>query len=403
MSQNAGRSTESPLDRITPPSPATRSSGPVIGIDVGTTWCRVGVTRNGESKLVQEGPRSAAIPAFIGVSPQGRILVGQPAQRQLASAPENTVFGIKRLLAPYRSAEARSLRQQLRCQIFGGQDERSWVRFGDRAFSPRELLAMLLAQARDLAQNYLGQPVHRAVVGVSPEWDETLRGELVEAVKLAGMHAVGLMPDPVAVAWAQKREGDAPARTSLVFDWGGGHFRASLLIDEGQGLELVGSATDPLLGGAELDRHLLQQLLAPLPERTVLLSDENAAATSRVADAVERAKISLSDRAETRVRVPFVLPDPSGQLRDLDLPLTRARLEAVAQPFIDRALSLCRKLLDDQGVYIFDVDEVLLAGGQSRMPRVRARLAELLPNVPVRADAPEEAIALGVTLASARM
>ncbi|HLL81706.1 MAG TPA: Hsp70 family protein, partial [Longimicrobium sp.] len=203
MSQNIGSPIESPLDRVTPPSAATRKSGPVIGIDVGTSWCRVGVTRNGQAQLVQEGPRPAAIPAFVGVSPQGRILVGQPAQRQLASAPENTVFGIKQLLAPYRSPEARSLRQQLRCHVFGGQDERSWVHFGDRSFSPRELVAMLLCQARDLAQNFLGQPIHRTVVGMPPGWDDGLRAELIGAVALAGLHLVGTVPEPEAVARAQ--------------------------------------------------------------------------------------------------------------------------------------------------------------------------------------------------------
>lgn len=397
------RVTESPLDRITPPSPATRTQGPVIGIDLGTSFCRVGVIRNGQAVLVPEGARPAAIPAFVGLSPQGRVVVGQAAQRQLTSEPTQTVFGLKRLVAPYRSEEAKSLRRQLRCAILAGQDERTWVRLGDRVFKPSDLLAFLMYQARQLAQNFLGQQIHRAVIAVPPDWDELQAAALADATRTAGLHLLGGVSEPLAVALAKKGPNDAPAQTVLVYDWGGGRFKASLLRASSASYDLLDSWADPALGGMELDQTLLEHLIAPLPDRARLLADENSSSTNRIADAAERAKLSLSDRAETRVRVPFVLPSATGQAQDLDLPLTRAELEALAAPFVDRSMAICRELLDRNGVHIFDVDEVHLAGGQSRMPLVRKRLAEELPNVTVRAENPEDAVALGTVIAGAAL
>jgi len=390
--------TETPLDRVTPPSPNTRAQGPVMGVDLGTSFCRIGVVQQGQPVMVREGSRPAAIPVYIGLSPQGRIIVGQDAYRQYPSAPERTVFGLKKLLAPYRSNEAKNLRRELRCSVYAGKDEQSWIRLGDRDFSPAQLLGMMLCRARDLAQNFLGQPIHRALLTVPPDYDELRLRTLREALNLAGLHPAGVLREPLAAASSVpggEYEQYLSSRNLLVCDWGGGQFQASLVEITGQGFRLVDSDRDPELGGLELDRRLFDSIVDALPEKAQLLSDANAAASSRIRDAVERAKLALTERTETRIQLPFVLPSAAGTPRDLDVTVTRQKLDALADPLIERAIDVCQRLLARHSLYLADVDEALLVGGQSQMPRVRQKLSNIFTRVMMRTDAPEEAMALG--------
>ncbi|MFL5349746.1 MAG: Hsp70 family protein [Hyalangium sp.] len=396
MTQAPTHVTDCPLDRTRPPDSSTRSLGPVVAIDLGTTNCRVAAMQ-GSNPVCIPSERMEGAPAVVALGPGGRILTGHPARGQQAANPALAVWGIKGLMsAPYGDRKVKWLYDQLRCKVVRGEDGLPAVVLGDRTFAARELAALILIEARERAQNFLRQPVHRAVLTLPPtRKEEPLSKAMSEAAALAGLHLERLISEPTAVALgAFGRHKGKPERTAMVCDWGGGSFRASLVRYAPRQCQVLGTEGNVALCGAELDKRLLDMLMRKLPTGSRIAGDaNNPAALYRVAGAAEHAKIQLSTQEEARIRVPFAV-NAGGQLGDFDVALTRRELEELARPLIDSALKMCEQVLEQKTMFPGDVDEVLLVGEQCRMPLFQQRAQEFFVGVPIYLDEPGPSVVL---------
>lgn len=392
---------ESPLDRVRRPDPAAPRAGPVVGIDLGGTSCRIAVVQNGSPVCISAG-QGRTIPSYVALAPGPKIVTGQGAQRLLASNPDGVLWGMKRLLGvPFQSPAVEALRAELRCELREGPGSEAHAYLGGRAFSARELVAMLFCEARELAQNHLREPISRAVVTIPPTRNEALKKAVADAALLAGFNLERTLFEPAAAAlaaqWRHRTRGE---RTAAVYDWGGGKFQMSVVRFSESQCQVLATDADATLGGAMLDRALLNHVLGSLPDGFPREPDRGS--FLRIADAVERAKIALSTSAETRIRLPFVTW-ADGSTRDLDVPVTRATLEALAAPLVEQSIAVCERALERKGMFPGEVDEVLLVGEQTHMPAIRKRAEHFFYKVPLRHDEPGLAVVLGAALAGSRV
>ncbi|WP_224372971.1 Hsp70 family protein [Hyalangium versicolor] len=396
MTQAPTHVTDCPLDRVRPPDSSTRSIGPVIAVDLGTTNCRVAAIQ-GFNPVCIPAERSEGSPSVVALGPGGRILTGHPARGQQAANPALAVWGIKGLMsAPYGDKKVKWLYDQLRCKVVKGDDGFPAVVLGDRTFPARELAALLLIEARERAQNFLRQPVHRVVLTQPPtRKDDPLNQLMAAAAALAGMHVERTISEPTAVALGAfgKHKGK-PERTAMVCDWGGGRFQASLVRYAARQCQVLGTEGNVALCGAELDKRVLDLLMRKLPTGVKLAGDaNNPAALYRVAGAAEYAKIQLSTQTETRVRVPFAVM-VGNQVGDFDVTLSRAELDGLAKPLIDAGLKMCEQIMSQKSMFPGDVDEVLLVGEQCRMPLFQQRVKEFFVGAPAYLDEPGPSVVL---------
>jgi len=397
MTQAPIHVTDCPLDRVRPPDASTRSAGPVIAIDLGTTNCRVAAIHQGTPVCIPS-ERMEGAPAVVALGTGGRVLTSHAARGQQASNPALAVWGVKGLMAaPYGDRKVKWLYDQLRCKVVRGGDGLPAVVLGDRTFTAQELAALILLEARERAQNFLRQPVHRAVLTLPPvRKDDPLPQIMSAAAALAGMHVERTISETTAVALGafQRRRGK-PERTAMVCAWGGGSFQASLVRYAARQCQVLGTEGNVALCGAELDKRVLELLLRKLPAGVRVAGDaNNPAALYRVAGAAEFAKIQLSEQMEARVRVPFAVTQGS-QLGDFDTVLSRRELEELARPLVDSGLKLCEQVLEQKTMFPGDVDEVLLVGEQCRMPLFQQRVQEFFVQVPVYLDEPGPSVVLG--------
>jgi molecular chaperone DnaK len=397
MTQAPIHVTDCPLDRVRPPEASTRGTGPVIAIDLGTANCRVAAMQ-GANPVCIPSERTEGTPAFVALGPGGRVLTGNPARGQQAANPALAVWGIKGLVAArYGDRKVKWLYDQLRCKVVKGDDELPAVVLGDRTFMARELVALLLIEARERAQNFVRQPVHRVVLTLPPvPKEDPLPKTMTAAAALAGLHVERIISEPTAVALgAFGRHKGKPERTAMVCSWGGGSFQASLVRYEARQCQVLGSEGDVSLCGAELDKRLLEALLRKLPTGVKVAADtSNPAALYRVAAAAEYAKILLSSQTETRVRVPSAVNLGGGRLGDFDVPLTRNDVEKLARPMVDSALKICEQVMSQKALFPGDVDEVLLVGEQCQMPLFQQRAKEFFVGAPIYLDEPGPAVVL---------
>lgn len=404
MTQAPLQVTDCSLDRVRPPDPSTRGAGPLIAIDLGTTTCRVAVMQ-GSNPVCVPSDRLEGTPSVIALASGGRMVVGQAARLQQAAVPGLAVWGIKGLLAaPYGDPKLRWLYDQLRCQLVRGEDGLAAAVLGNRTFSARELAAMLLIEARERAQNFLRQPVYRAVLTVPPtRRDDPLPQTMAAAASLAGLHVERTISETTSVALGsfQRRRGK-PERTAIVCDWGGGSFQASLVRYAPRQCQVLATEGNVALCGSELDKRVMEWLIRAQASGVRVAADKrNPAALYRVAGAAEFAKIQLSTQNEVRVRIPLATVDANGQPGDFDATITRRDLEGLARPLVDSALKMCEQVLSQKTMFPGDVDEVLLVGEQCRMPMVLQRAQEFFVGVPVYVDEPGQSVVLGAVRLSA--
>ncbi|HLL02283.1 MAG TPA: Hsp70 family protein [Myxococcaceae bacterium] len=398
MTQAPLQVTDCSLDRVRPPDPSTRGAGPVIAIDLGTTTCRVAVMQ-GSNPVCVPSDRLEGTPSVVALASGGRMVVGQAARQQQAAVPGLAVWGIKGLLAaPYGDPKLRWLYDQLRCQLVRGEDGLAAAVLGNRTFSARELAAMLLIEARERAQNFLRQPVYRAVLTVPPtRRDDPLPQTMAAAASLAGLHVERTISETTSVALGsfQRRRGK-PERTAIVCDWGGGSFQASLVRYAARQCQVLATEGNVSLCGSELDKRVMEWLIRAQASGVRVAADKrNPAALYRVAGAAEFAKIQLSTQNEMRVRIPLATVDANGQPGDFDATMTRGDLEGLARPLVDSALKMCEQVLSQKTMFPGDVDEVLLVGEQCRMPMMLQRAQEFFVGVPVYVDEPGQSVVLG--------
>ncbi len=386
-----------PVARVVP-VPRRAVAVRALGIDLGTTNCCVAVAEDGKARVLGSRQGWNTIPSVVAFDAHGRLLVGQPAKAQMVANAQNTVSGSKRLVGrPFASPTVQACRERFFYDIVEGQRGEAAVRFAGRDFTLQQISAFLLAEIRQVAARALGEEVARAVVTVPAYYNDHQRQAVREAGRLAGLEIARIVNEPTAAALAYGY-GRSLDEQVLVYDLGGGTFDASLLRIQGEVYEVRSTGGDTFLGGVDFDNQLVDHLAWRFQEEYGFPPPPERAVWQRIRDAAEETKVALSEAERAVAQVPYLCKDARGQDLELRVEVTRAELEGLTGRLVERTLEVCREVLAARGLSPADQDEVLLVGGQSRMPLVWRRIREVLGREPSRAVHPDEAVALGAAL-----
>jgi molecular chaperone DnaK len=370
----------------------------VVGIDLGTTHACVAVARNGRAQVLASRLGHRTMPSVVAFDEQGCLLVGHPAKAQQLVNPEHTVYGFKRLVGrAFASPAVQACRDRFHYRIVEGRQGGTAVRFAGREFTLEQVAALVLTELREVACQALGETVERAVIAVPANYNDLQREAVREAAALAGLEVERLVNEPIGAALAFGYGKDLAERV-LVYDLGGGTFDAAVVRVTGDLYEILSTGGDPFLGGADFDAQLVDHLAWTFTERHGTGLPLDRVVWQRLHAAAEELKIILSDRDRALVRLPGLGQSEAGAPLDLEVELTRARLEALTDHLVARTLGVCREVLEARQLAPGDVQEVLLVGGQSRMPLVWSRARALFGRDPSRGVHPEEAVAIGAAL-----
>ena len=384
---------------LTPPS-SLEGRGPVIGIDLGTTNSCVAVIQNNKPTVLRSREGYNTIPSVVSLSTQGKLLVSHRAKSQVLLRPEQTIYGAKRLVGrPYDSAVVNQVRERFHYEIIPDTRGRAAVRMGENVLSLEEVQGIILRECKELAEQHLGQKVERAVVTVPAYYSEPQREAVRRAGWMAGLKVERILNEPTSAALAYGLNREMSKRV-LVYDLGGGTFDATLLRIDRNVFEVLATGGDIFLGGMDFDTLLVDLLLERFQKQEKVTFQGDRIALSRVSDAAERAKVALSESSSYEVHIPMLMMDEAGQPRDLHVTLTRAEMEKACLPLVLRTLDVVRDVLLDAKLRPSEVDEILLVGGQSRMPLVREKLREAFGKAPHAGVNTDEAVALGAALYS---
>ncbi|MFY3746605.1 TIGR02266 family protein [Anaeromyxobacter sp. Red801] len=380
------------------PPPPAKARGAVIGIDLGTTNSCVAVVRGGKPEVLASRQGYRTLPSVVAYDAQGRLLVAHAAKAQMVVNPRNTVYGSKRLVGrPFASPTVQACRDRFHYEIVPGPDGAAAVRFAGRDFSLQQIAALILKEMRETAAQALGAPVEHAVITVPAYYNDHQRNAVREAGRLAGLAVDRIVNEPTAAALAFGF-GKGLDKRVLVYDLGGGTFDASVLEIQGEVYEVISTGGDTFLGGVDFDAQLLDHLVWRFMEEHGFAPPEDRVVWQRIRDAAEETKVALSTREVAVAQVPYLCKDRDGKDVGLEVKVTREELEALTERLVDRTIEVCREVLAAKGLGPGDVDEVLLVGGQSRMPLVWRKIQEALGREPNRSVHPDEAVALGAAL-----
>ena len=384
-----------------PGRPVPLADDVVLGIDLGTTTCRVAVFVDGAPRVLSiASERGAAMPSVVAVDTSGeRLLVGSEARRYRVDHPERAVAGFKRLMGRRaRSRRVQALAPRLPFVLAPDPEGDCGIELGGRTYAMPELAAALLRELKNAAQNELGRPLSRAVLCVPAWYTDHQRAAVLEAGRLAGLDVLRVLNEPSAVALAFGYGKGLARKRVLVYDLGGGTFDASVVEITGDDLEVVSTGGDDFLGGMDFDARLADALVGTMAETPRLRLFESTVTMERVRDAAEIAKIALSEASVAPVHVPFASTDDAGAPVDLRVDVERAYLEHTTGDLVERTVSATQAVLDAARLSAQSLDEVVMVGGQSRAPAVRARLQQMLGRAPRTDVDPQGAVALGAAL-----
>ena len=368
----------------------------IIGIDLGTTNSCVAVLEGGEPKVIANEEGARTTPSIVGFSKSGERLVGQVAKRQAITNPENTIFSIKRFMGR-RFDEVTDEMKMVPYKVVQQGDHIAVVAQG-KEYTPPEISAMILQKLKKSAEAYLGETVTQAVITVPAYFNDAQRQATKDAGRIAGLDVKRIVNDPTAAALAYGLD-KKKDETIAVYDFGGGTFDISIL-EVGEGvIEVKSTNGDTHLGGDNLDQRIVEWLIAEFKqeEGLDLSSKGNEMALQRLKDAAEKAKIELSTTVETEINLPFITADATGP-KHLVRKLTRAKLEQLVADLVERSLEPCRKAMADANVTPKDIDEVVLVGGQTRMPKIQELVKTLFGKEPHRGVNPDEVVAVGAAV-----
>jgi len=367
----------------------------IIGIDLGTTNSCVAVMEGGDPVVIPNAEGNRTTPSVVAFTKSGERLVGQVAKRQAITNPANTVFSIKR----FTGRKYQEVSEEMKMVPFavapaGNGDVR--VKAGGKEYSPPEISAMILGKLKEAAEAYLGEKVTRAVITVPAYFNDSQRQATKDAGQIAGLTVERLVNEPTAAALAYGLD-KKKDETIAVYDFGGGTFDISIL-EVGEGIVEVKSTNgDTHLGGDNIDQRVIDWILAEFKKDQGIDLSKDAMAMQRLKEAAEKAKIELSNVVETEVNLPFITADASGP-KHLQLKLTRSKLEQLVEDIINRSMGPCRQALKDAGLEPKDIDEVVLVGGQTRMPRIQQLVKELFGKEPHQGVNPDEVVAIGAAI-----
>jgi len=368
-----------------------------VGIDLGTTLSAVAVMEGGDPKVIPSAEGGNLVPSVVAISKTGERLVGELAKRQAVVNPENTIFSIKRLIGRKFKADAvQDDMKRLPYKITEATNGDCRVVMGDKEYSPQELSAMILQKLKTDAEAYLGEQVADAVITVPAYFNDSQRQATKDAGAIAGLNVLRIINEPTASSLAygmdKKKE-----ETIAVYDLGGGTFDISIL-DLGEGTFQVKSTNgDTHLGGDDIDQRIMDWVCDEFRKESGIDLKQDRMALQRLRDAAEKAKKELSTVAQTEINLPFITADASGP-KHLSMMLSRAKLEQLSDDLIEKSLGPCRKALTDAGLTAAQINDVILVGGQTRMPKVQETLRQFFGREPVKGVNPDEAVALGAAI-----
>ncbi len=371
--------------------------GKVIGIDLGTTNSVVAVMEGGDPVVIPSAEGSRTTPSVVAYTKDGERLVGQVAKRQAVTNPENTVASIKRFMGR-QCSEVDSERKLVPYKIECDSQDRVKVKVGnaDKAFTPPEISAMILQKMRRTAEDYLGQEVSRAVITVPAYFNDAQRQATKDAGKIAGLEVLRIINEPTAAALAYGLDKNAE-EVIAVFDLGGGTYDISIL-ELGDGVfEVKSTNGDTHLGGDDLDQRVIDWLVSEFKKDQGIDLSRDPMALQRLKEAAEKAKIELSSTTQTDINLPFITADQSGP-KHLNLTLTRAKFEQLVDDLIQRTIEPMKKALDDAGLKSADIDEVILVGGSTRIPKVQEVVREFFDQDPHKGVNPDEVVGIGAAI-----
>ena len=371
--------------------------GLIIGIDLGTTNSAAAVVKDGKPFIIPSREGYSTIPSVVAVNDKSRVIVGHAAKGQLLINPRNTVYGMKRLVGrQFKSPVVSDLIGRFSYEIVAGTRGEAAVKLGDKIYSLQKISSLVLSELKELAERWLGAEVSRAVITVPAYYNDNQRQAVRAAGALAGLEVERILNEPTAAAISFAHGRKLQERV-MVYDLGGGTFDTSVLELHGSVYEVISTGGDTFLGGADFDKALTTELLERFKRKHGVEFSGDRVAYQRITEAAERAKIALSERLTTEVSVPFV-QTVGAKAYDIAETVTRADLEKVSAALLDRTLRVCDDVLTNCGLKPADIAEVLLVGGQSRMPMVRAKVREFFGKEPSKAVHPDEAVAIGAAL-----
>ena len=372
--------------------------GKIIGIDLGTTNSCVAVLEGSEAKVIPNSEGGNTTPSVAGFAANGEKLVGQTAKRQAVTNPEKTIYEAKRLIGrKFTSKEVQEFMKVAPFKIFEGKNGDAWVKVGDREYSPQEISALVLQKMKQTAEDYLGEPVTEAVVTVPAYFNDTQRQATKDAGRIAGLDVKRIINEPTSAALAYGMDKKGKESTVAVFDLGGGTFDISIL-EMGDGVfEVKATNGDTFLGGGNFDQRIIDWLADEFKKESSIDLRKDKMALQRLKEAAEKAKHELSSTTQTDINLPFITADASGP-KHLNIQLSRVKLEALVADLIDSLTAPCETCIKDSGVSKSKIDEVILVGGMTRMPRVQAKVKEIFGMEPHKGVNPDEVVAIGAAI-----
>jgi molecular chaperone DnaK len=375
----------------------------VIGIDLGTTNSCVAVMEGGDPVVMPNAEGSRTTPSMVAFTESGERLVGQIAKRQSVTNPENTLFAVKRLIGrKFESAEAKKAISAIPFKVVPAQNGDAWVEVRGKALSPQEISAMVLSKMKQTAEDYLGEQVTEAVITVPAYFNDGQRQATKDAGRIAGLNVLRIINEPTAAALAYglDKVEEGKSEKVVVYDLGGGTFDVSVLELNSGVFEVKSTNGDTFLGGEDFDQRIIDHLAETFMKAHNVDLRKDRMALQRLKEAAERAKHELSSATDTEVNLPFIMADATGP-KHLVLSLNRATLEKLVSELIDRTIEPCKVALADAGVTQADIQQVLLVGGMTRMPRVQAKVKEFFGRDPHKGINPDEVVAIGAAIQGA--
>ena len=377
----------------------------IIGIDLGTTNSCVAVIENGKSKVIENSEGARTTPSIVAYTTD-EIVVGASAKRQAVTNPKNTIYASKRLIG--RKFKEQAVQKDLDLmpyEIYENSNGDAWVRAQGKELAPPQISAEVLRKMKQTAEDYLGHEVTQAVITVPAYFNDSQRQATKDAGKIAGLEVLRIINEPTAAALAYGVDKDDKAdRKIAVYDLGGGTFDVSIIeianVDGDKQIEVLSTNGDTFLGGEDFDQRIMDFLVDEFKKDQGVDISKDMLALQRLKDAAEKAKIELSSSAQTDVNLPYITADASGP-KHLAVKLSRSKLEQLVDELISRSLEPCRIALKDAGVSASDIDEVILVGGQTRMPKVQEEVEKLFGKAPRKDVNPDEAVAVGAAIQGA--
>lgn len=377
--------------------------GKIIGIDLGTTNSCVAIMEGTSPKVIENAEGARTTPSVVAYAEDGEILVGASAKRQAVTNPKNTVFAVKRLIGRrFTDAEVQKDLNLMPYAIVAADNGDAWVDIGGKKLAPQQISAEVLRKMKKTAEDYLGEPVTEAVITVPAYFNDAQRQATKDAGRIAGLEVKRIINEPTAAALAfgmdKQTRGD---RKIAVYDLGGGTFDISIIeiadVDGEKQFEVLSTNGDTFLGGEDFDQRIIDYLVGEFKKDQGIDLTQDVLALQRLKEAAEKAKIELSSSQQTEINLPYITATASGP-KHMNIKLTRAKLEALVEDLVNRTIEPCRTAIKDAGVKLEEINDVILVGGMSRMPKVQEKVKEYFGKDPRKDVNPDEAVAVGAAI-----